>query len=158
MKSPGFSALVFFAWLVLTWLAALPGVFVQPADYYAALTKPAWSPPGWIFGPVWTFLYVLMALAAWRVWRRGGWPAQRAALALYFGQLVLNALWTPIFFGLQQPGWAFAWIVLLWVAVGITWLVFRRIDRVAGGLLLPYWLWVTFAAALNFVLWRLNPV
>jgi len=154
-RGPWWRGAVLAGWLALTWAAALPGIFVEPAGYFAELSKPVWSPPAWIFAPAWTLLYVLMAVAAWRVWRCGGWKAQRGALSLYLGQLALNALWTPIFFGWRQQGWALAEIVLLWLAVGATWWVFRRIDRWAGWLLLPYWLWVTFAAALNFAIWRL---
>jgi benzodiazapine receptor len=150
------SAAALAGWLGLSCLAALTGFFIQPVGYYAALAKPAWSPPAWVFGPAWTVLYILMAVAAWMVWRRGGWRAQRGALGLYLVQLALNALWTPLFFGLQNPGLAFAEIVLLWLALAATLVAFFRVDRWAGCLLVPYLLWVTFAAALNFAIWRLG--
>jgi len=105
---------------------------------------------------VWTALYTLMAVAAWLVWRRGGWAAQRRPLALYLGQLALNALWTPLFFGLHQPGLAFAEILLLLAAIVATALAFRRVSPAVAFLLVPYLAWVSFAAFLNFTLWRLN--
>ena len=108
-------------------------------------------------GPVWTALYVTMAVAAWLVWKRGGWKAQRGPLTLYLVQWALNALWTPLFFGLQRPGLAFAEILLLVVAIVGTLVAFWRVKRVAGLLLVPYTLWVAFAAVLNFTIWRLNP-
>lgn len=150
------SFLAFVGWLVLTFLAPAAGAWMTSPAWYAALNKPAWSPPGWLFGPVWTLLYVLMAVAAWLVWREGGWARQRRALALYCGQLVLNAAWTPLFFGLRQPGWALIEIVLLWVAILATLVAFARVRRPAAWLLAPYLGWVSFAAFLNFTLWRLN--
>jgi len=143
-------------WIVLTFGAALSGIFIQPAGYYAALSKPWWSPPAWVFGPAWTILYTLMAIAAWLIWCHGGWRAQRGPLRLYLLQLALNGLWTPLFFGLQNPGLACVEIVLLWVAIGLTLRSFFRTSRVAGLMFVPYWLWVTFAAALNCFIWRLQ--
>lgn len=121
------------------------------------MEKPAWNPPGWVFAPVWTLLYGLMALAAWLVWRRGGFAANRRALVLFLAQVALNAAWTPIFFGMRLPGLAFAEILLLWAAIGATIGAFRKVDRIAAWLLAPYLAWVSFAAALNFTIWRLNP-
>ena len=152
MKS--FAALL--GWIALTFSAALTGILVQPAEYYALLAKPAWSPPAWLFGPVWTLLYLMMAVAAWLVWREGGWREQRGPLALYLVQLALNALWTPVFFGLRQPGLALVVIVLLGAAIVLTGRAFRPVSRLASGLLVPYLVWVVFAAALNFAIWRLN--
>jgi tryptophan-rich sensory protein len=137
--------------------AAALGGFFQPGEWYAQLQKPAWNPPNWIFGPVWTALYAMMALAAWLVWQRGGWAVQRWRLGLFVLQLVFNALWSPLFFGLRNPALAFADIVLLWLALLATVVSFWRERRVAGLLLAPYLAWVTFAAALNLTLWRLNP-
>ena len=110
----------------------------------------------WIFGPAWTALYTIMAIAAWLVWRRGGFAGQRAALSLYHTQLLFNALWSPLFFGLHNPALAFADIGLLWLALLATLLAFRKARPAAGALLVPYIAWVTFAAALNWALWRLN--
>ena len=144
-------------WLLISFGAASMGGLFMPGEWYASLKKPAWNPPGWIFGPVWTALYTMMALAAWLVWRQGGWARQRKPLVLFLAQLALNALWTPLFFGLHRPGVAFAEIVLLWLAIAATIAVFRPVSRTAMRLLVPYLAWVSFAAALNFTLWRLNP-
>jgi tryptophan-rich sensory protein len=143
-------------WIALTFCAALTGFFIQPAGYYAELAKPEWSPPGWIFGPVWTMLYLAMAVAAWLVWRSGGWREQSGALGLYLVQLALNALWTPLFFGLRSPGFALVCIVFLLAAVAFTCRLFFRVRRPAGWLLVPYLLWVSFATALNFSIWSLQ--
>lgn len=144
------------AWLITCFSAASLGAFFMPGEWYGVLKKPSWNPPGWIFGPVWTALYAMMAVAAWLVWKRGGFAAQRRPLMLFLVQLALNALWTPLFFGLHWMGVAFAEIVLLWLAIGVTLLSFHRINRIAAWLLVPYLAWVSFAAALNFELWRLN--
>jgi benzodiazapine receptor len=149
------SALV--GWLILSFSAAMGGFFVSIGEWYSRLNKPTWNPPSWVFGPAWTLLYLMMGVAAWLVWREGGWRAQRRALVLFLVQLVLNALWTPLFFGLHQPGLAFADIVLLWLTVALTAFVFWQVSRPAGLLLLPYLAWVTFAAVLNFTIWRMNP-
>jgi tryptophan-rich sensory protein len=135
--------------------AALGGLFL-PGPWYASLNKPAWNPPAWVFGPVWTMLYTMMAVAAWLVWRQGGWKAQRRPLTLFLAQLVLNAAWTPLFFGLKNPGLAFAEIILLWLVIAATLVGFGRVSRAAACLLAPYLAWVSFAAALNFTVWRLN--
>lgn len=143
-------------WVLLCFAAAALGGLSMPGEWYASLRKPSWNPPGWVFGPVWTALYAMMAVAAWLVWKRGGFAAQRRPLALFLGQLALNAAWTPLFFGLKQPGWAFAEIVLLWLAIAATLAAFRPASRAAAWLLAPYLAWVSFAATLNFTLWRLN--
>ncbi len=128
----------------------------MPGAWYASLAKPWWNPPNWIFGPVWTALYFMMALAAWLIWQEGGFRANRRALALFLTQLVLNAAWTPLFFGLHVLGVAFFELTGLWVAILATLLAFFRVSSVGGWLLVPYLIWVTFAGALNFALWRLN--
>lgn len=143
--------------LALSFGAAGLGAPFIPGDWYAALAKPAWNPPSWIFGPVWTLLYVLMAVAAWLVWRAGAGPQRRRALALYGVQLALNAAWTPLFFGLHLLGAALAEILVLWVAIAATMVAFARVSRVAAWLLAPYLAWVGFAAVLTFTIWRLNP-
>jgi tryptophan-rich sensory protein len=134
------------------WLLAAASV----GDWYQTLKKPAWTPPDWVFGPVWTVLFVLMALAAWLVWRRAGWTASRPALGLYAVQLVLNATWSGLFFLLRSPGAAFGEILVLWCAIAATLTSFGRISPLAAGLLTPYLLWVTYAAALNAAIWRMN--
>jgi tryptophan-rich sensory protein len=144
-------------WLLLCFASAAGGAVFMPGEWYASLNKPAWNPPGWIFGPAWTTLYAMMAVAAWLVWQRGGFAAQRRPLGLFLAQLALNALWTPLFFGLRQSGVAFAEILLLWLAIGATLLAFRPVSRAAAWLLVPYLAWVSFAAVLNGTIWRLNP-
>lgn len=124
-------------------------------SWYPTLVKPSWNPPAWVFGPVWTALYVLMAVAAWRVWRRQG-PGRRRALFLFFGQLFLNGLWSFLFFGAQSPGLALVDIAALWLALATTALAFFSRDRLAGILMIPYLAWVSFAAVLNLAIWRLN--
>jgi tryptophan-rich sensory protein len=134
--------------------------FTAPAiaDWYRSLERPSWTPPDWLFGPVWVALYALMAVAAWLVWRKGRVPGVWTAGVLFGVQLALNAIWTPIFFGLRQPGWALLDILLLWAAILLTLIAFARVRPLAAGLLAPYLAWVTYAGALNFALWRLNPV
>ena len=124
--------------------------------WYAGLNKPAFNPPNAVFGPVWTTLYLLMALAAWRIWRAARTSERRPALILYAVQLVLNLAWSLIFFGLRQPALALADIGLLLGAVVATAIAFWRIDRPAGLMMLPYAGWAAFAALLNFEIWRLN--
>ncbi|MGI9428553.1 MAG: TspO/MBR family protein [Bythopirellula sp.] len=124
--------------------------------WYQTIAKPAWNPPDWIFGPVWTTLYVLMAIAAWLVRQAEGFKGARVALVLFFVQLALNIAWSWIFFGLHQPGWAFAEILVLWLVIIATTFAFFRCSRVAGWLLVPYLAWVSFAAVLNFTIWRMN--
>lgn len=125
--------------------------------WYAGLVKPAFNPPSWVFGPVWTLLYLMMAVACWLVIRA---PAEKAgkARALWFfaGQLAANGIWSPLFFGLKNPGLAFADILVLWVLIGVTVAAFLRISKPAALLLIPYWGWVSFAAVLNFSFWQLN--
>ena len=143
--------------VAITFLAPVLGAWAMPGEWYAMLRKPSWNPPSWIFGPVWTALYLMMATAAWLVWRRGGWTGQRRALTLYLVQLALNAAWTPLFFGLKMPGLAFAEILLLLAATVATALAFRGVSKGAAALLVPYMAWVSFAAFLNYTLWSLNP-
>ncbi len=146
--------------LALTFSAAFIGsLFTREAvtDWYATLNKPSFTPPDWLFGPVWTILYLLMAIAAFIIWQRGlANPAIRIALTIYLIQLILNALWSVIFFGLKLPLAAFIEIILLWSAIGLTILTFARVSMTAALLLVPYILWVSFAAVLNFFIWFLN--
>jgi benzodiazapine receptor len=124
-------------------------------DWYPKLRKPMGTPPGWVFGPVWTVLYVLMATSAWLVWRQYGRGA-RAALLIFLGQLALNLAWSGIFFGARLPGFASAEIVILWLAILFTVLVFHPLNAVSAYLLLPYLLWVTYAGYLNLGIWLMN--
>ncbi len=123
------------------------------AAEYQNLEQPSWAPPSWLFGPVWTVLYAMIAVAGWLVWRRTGW---NRALTVYAVQLVLNALWTPIFFGFGRYGLALVDIVAMWLLIGATIFLFRPISRTAAWLLVPYWAWVTFATALNTAIWSAN--
>jgi tryptophan-rich sensory protein len=148
-------ALVLF--VLASFAAAAVGSQFLPGPWYAALEKPAWNPPAWVFGPVWTFLYLLIGVSAWLVWREEGLAADGGrAMPLWVAQLVLNAAWSWIFFGLQRSGLALIEILLLWLAILATIWSFRRVSRTAALLLLPYLAWVSFAAVLNGALWRLN--
>jgi translocator protein len=124
--------------------------------WYATLIKPEWTPPNWVFGPVWSLLYLAMAIAAWLVWRGTGFPHAASALNLFAAQLVLNVCWSAIFFSAHRTGLAFAEILLLWLMILATMIAFRRFSRAAAWLMASYLVWVAFAAALNFSIWRLN--
>lgn len=145
-------------WFLLSMAAAAIGAAFSPGEWYRTLQKPPWTPPDSLFGPVWSILYGMMSVAAWLVWQQGGWRAQKRPLTLYVAQLALNAAWTPLFFGLRSPSAAFIDILLLWLAISATLRAFWRVSRPAALLLLPYWAWVGFAAALNAALWRLNSI
>ena len=125
-------------------------------DWYPTLQKPLWNPPSWVFGPVWTILYLMMAIAAWLVWRKREFIGVNSSLALFAFQLILNVLWSPLFFGLKNPLAGLLDIVPLWAAILATLIAFWKISPVAGVLLVPYWLWVSFATVLNFTIWKLN--
>lgn len=146
-------------WIGLTFVAAaIAGLAsINAGLFYRQLTLPAWAPPASVFGPVWTVLYAMMAIAAWLVWRVGGFRASRGALSLFLVQLAVNALWSWLFFAWHRGGLAFADIVVLWVLLLATIVAFWRMRPLAGALLIPYLLWVSFAAVLNFSVWRLNP-
>lgn len=134
-------------------------VFTAPsiATWYATLIKPTLNPPAWVFGPVWTTLFALMGAAVFLVWRTGLSSARvKIALAIFAVQLMLNTLWSIIFFGLHSPGGAFIEIVALWIAIVTTIIVFAKISRPAAWLLAPYLAWVSFAAYLNYAIWVLN--
>ncbi|GLJ18035.1 hypothetical protein SUGI_0318250 [Cryptomeria japonica] len=123
------------------------------SEWYKQLKKPPWTPPNWAFPVVWTILYAMMGVAAWRVWIHGGFENQGAALGVYLFQLLLNFLWTPLFFGLHSPSAAFADIVLLWFAIAATIYLFWHVDAVAAYMLVPYIFWVTLASTLNLYIW-----
>lgn len=146
-------------WLVLTFIFAAIGAFAssQAASFYQQLDRPDWAPPAWLFGPAWSVLYLLMAVAAWRVQRAAAPGAARAELTLYVAQLVLNALWTWLFFGWHLGALAFAEILLLWLMIAATIRAFWRRDRWAGLLLVPYIGWVSFATLLCYSIWQRNP-
>ena len=126
--------------------------------WYKTIEKPSWNPPDYVFGPVWTTLFVMMAIAAWLVWKPEGFKAAALPLTLFGVQLALNVAWSWIFFGMHQPGWAFAEIMVLWLAIVATTVAFFRCSKIAGWLMVPYLAWVSFASVLNFTIWRLNAV
>ena len=126
------------------------------AGWYAGLRKPTFNPPGWIFGPVWTTLYALMAIAAWRVLQTAATPMRSAALGLFAAQLALNLLWSYIFFRRHAIGAALGEVIALWCAIAVTSVLFAGIDRIAAWLLVPYLAWTTFASVLNAAILRLN--
>lgn len=151
-----FKWLALTGWILLCFSASAVGAFFSPGEWYQEMEKPAWNPPGWIFGPVWTSLYLMMAIAAWRVWQNGGFTQQGPSLKLFLIHLVVNASWSPIFFGLKRPDFAFGIILILWILIVATVRSFSRVDKTSSILLIPYLLWVSFASFLNFTLWRLN--
>ncbi len=153
----GSQTIALIGWLALSFAAAGTAVFVSTSGWYAGLNKPIWNPPGWIFGPVWTLLYVMMGTAAWLVWCQGGWKTQRLPLGFFLLQWLFNSLWTPLFFGAHLIGPAFVDILLLWLTLVMTLAFFWRVSLIAGLLLVPYLGWVTFASALNCAIWHLNP-
>ena len=148
----GLLLLLVFAVSGLGSLVTLPKI----PGWYAGLAKPSFNPPPWLFGPVWTILYVMMAVAAWRVWLTVPGTQRRAALTWFFIQLAFNALWSPVFFGLERPRLALAVIVALLVSLAVTTFKFVAADRVAGWMLAPYLAWVAFATALNGAIVALN--
>ncbi len=144
------------SWLVfagLCFAAALTGALFKPGAWHAALAKPRWHPPNWLFAPAWSLLYVMIATAGWLVWHAGGWSV---ALAMWGVQLVFNAGWSWVFFGLKRPDLASVEVVLLWLSILGCALLFAPLSGWAALLMLPYLAWVTFAAALSFEMWRLN--
>lgn len=146
-------------WLLLVFAAAAVGGFAsaRAGDFYRELVRPTWAPPGWLFGPVWSVLYVLMGISAWLVWRVRGFAGARSALLLFVFQLGANALWTWLFFVWRQGGLAFAEVLLLWVLIIATLVLFSRVSKLAAALLLPYLVWVSFASVLTLSTWQLNP-
>jgi tryptophan-rich sensory protein len=157
--SPRTQLLGLAGWFVLTFACAAIGAVAsaQAGTFYLQLHRPPWAPPAWLFAPVWSALYFLMAIAAWLVWRAHGFHRARAALSLFVLQLAANAIWTWLFFVWRQGALAFAEILLLWALIAGTVVAFWRLQPLAGMLLVPYWAWVTFACALTFAIWKLNP-
>lgn len=153
------SALGLLGWLGACYATSAVGAVasIRAQGFYRELVRPEWAPPPWVFGPVWTALYALMAVAAWLVWRERGWAGARVPLALFVAQLAVNALWTWLFFAWRLGALATAEIALLWVLLLVTLVRFWRVRPLAGALLVPYLAWVTFATALSFAVWRLNP-
>jgi len=154
--SPAGQVIVLIAWVGLCFLTAWVGSRFTPGESYLQLQKPSWTPPGYLFGPVWSILYLSMGVAAWLVWRRAGISGAKLALSLFIVQLILNGAWSWIFFGLHRTGLAFAEIVVLWGMILLTLLAFWRVSVTAGVLFVPYLAWVSFAAVLNYTIWQLN--
>ena len=146
-------------WLVVSFAASAVGAAasIQAKSFYSQLVQPDWAPPPGVFGPVWTTLYALMGIAAWLVWRSGGFSQHRYALMLFLLQLSFNALWSWLFFAWQRGALALADVLVLWVLIVATLINFWRVRPLAGVLLIPYLLWVSFASALNYSVWQLNP-
>ncbi|MFN3997513.1 TspO/MBR family protein [Algoriphagus sp.] len=124
-------------------------------SWFVMLNKPSWNPPSWLFGPVWTLLYVLMGIACYLIWKSDH-PQKKALLKLYTVQLILNALWSPAFFGMQSPFLGLMVIIPLWIAIVLCIVQFKKVSPLASGLMVPYLLWVTFATALNTTIWVMN--
>jgi translocator protein len=145
--------------LILCFAVAVVGGLVTTPNipnWYADLAKPSWTPPDWVFGPVWSILYFSMAIAAWLVWRQAGLASSVVPMALFGVQLLLNGLWSWLFFGLHSPSAAAIDVVLLWIAIAATTVAFWRQSTVAGMLFVPYLAWVSFASVLNLAIWQLN--
>lgn len=150
------SLLMLIAFGAASFGAAATAAIFRPGDWYKRLDKPRWRPPDWLFAPVWTVLYVLIALSGWLVWREAGIAGAALPLGVYVLQLLLNAAWTPIFFGLQRPGLALMEIVMVWASIVATIVLFHPVSAAAAWLLVPYLAWVSFASSLNFSIWRRN--
>lgn len=148
-----------FGWLAICFVAAGTGAAasVDAQDFYASLIQPDWAPPAWLFGPVWTALYFMMAVSAWLVWIGGRQPLRRLALLVFCAQLVLNVAWSWLFFAWRLGMAALIDVLMLWALILLTLVLFWRIRTLAGILLAPYLLWVSFAAILNYSVWQLNP-
>lgn len=148
------------AWLVVCFSASAVGAIasIQAKSFYGQLVQPFWAPPGWLFGPVWTILFGLMAVSVWLVWCSGGFRANVAVLVFFLIHLAVNALWSWLFFAWKLGAIAFANIVLLWLFIAVLVVCFIRIRLLAGLLLMPYLFWVGFALFLNYSLLKLNPL
>ena len=143
------------AWILVSFLPSATAAFVDTGPWYDALNRPAWTPPSWVFGPVWTVLYLLMGIAAWRIWLKHGFADR--ALVLFLVHLILNAAWTWLFFGMHMLGVAAFEIVVLWAMILALVVMFWQRDRLAGALLVPYFLWVTYASTLSIGFAMMNP-
>ena len=159
-KNSGITTVLWLAlWLAVCFLVAAVGASasLQADTFYSQLVQPDWAPPGSVFGPVWTLLYAMMAVATWIVWLHREIRLARIALVIFLVQLIFNALWSWLFFGWSKGALSFLDIVLLWTSIAVTLVLFWRIRPLAGMLLVPYLAWVTFASALNYEIWQLNP-
>lgn len=145
--------------IIIAQLAGLVGSFFTAPNidnWYVFLERPSFAPPNWLFAPAWITLYTLMGIASFLVWQKRQFPRARSALFFYLGQLLFNALWSIVFFGMQSPFLGFLVIIILWFLIVITLIKFWKTEKIAGLLFIPYILWVSFAAVLNFSIWQLN--
>lgn len=162
-RRPRSGELIISDWLVLggflaaCFLAATSGAYFRPGAWYRGLNKPSWNPPDWLFPPAWTLLYILIAVSGWLLWREAGFAGAPFAFAAYVVQLVLNALWSALFFGLRRIDLGFVDAVAMWLAIAVTISLFAPISPLAALLLVPYLAWVSFATLLNLAIWRRNP-
>lgn len=150
------NTLPFLGFLAACFAAASSGAIFKPGTWYEGLAKPWWRPPNWLFGPAWGVLYITIAVAGWMVWREAGFAGAGTAIAIWGGSLVLNFAWSAFFFGLRRPDWAMGELVLLWLSILATIIVFYPVLPSAAWLLVPYLCWVTFAGYLNFTIWQMN--
>lgn len=158
-RSPGVQALGLTISVVICFGAALIGnlaTIPQIPTWYSGIAKPAWTPPDWVFGPVWSLLYAMMAVSAWLVWRKFDGRTTRIPLIWFGTQLFLNSVWSVLFFGMQKPAWSMVEVFFLWLAILMTIRAFWALSRWASLLLVPYLLWVSFASILNVAIWQLN--
>jgi len=147
------------SWLMVSFAVSAIGAIasIQAKSFYGQLVQPNWAPPPGVFSPVWTALYAMMGIAVWLVWCSGGFRQNRYAIMLFLLQLSFNALWSWLFFAWQRGALALADVIVLWILIVATIISFWRVRPLAGALLIPYLLWVSFASALNYSLWQLNP-
>ena len=155
-RSAGSSVIVLIGMVLLCFCVAATGSLFPPDAWFDNLIRPSFAPPNWIFGPVWTILYLMMGVSAWLVWKAAGFKDARSAIFLFGLQLLLNGTWSALFFGLHRPGFALIEIVFLWLAIAATIASFHQHSKTAAFLLLPYLAWVSFAAVLNYGFWSLN--
>ena len=158
-RSTPAQAIGLLVWLAVSFAAAAVGAIasIDAGSFYLQLARPAWAPPAWVFGPVWSVLYLVMGIAAWLVWREQDAKGRCVALALFVVQLGVNALWSWFFFAWRLGSWAFMEILVLLALIVATVAAFWRIRRLAGFLLTPYLAWVCFATALTWAVWQSNP-
>lgn len=143
-------------WILICFIPAIIGAQFGPGEWYQDLAKPQWNPPNWIFGPVWTLLYILMGISVWIIWKDYGLKTAAIPIGFFIFQLVLNALWSWFFFGLENVGLAFVDILALWTFILITLILFWKLNTWSGVMLVPYIAWVSFATVLNYNIWQLN--
>lgn len=143
-------------WIIICFVPAVIGSQFGPGDWYQSLAKPNWNPPNWIFGPVWTLLYLFMGISVWIIWKDYGLRTAAIPIGFFIAQLILNALWSWFFFGLENVGLAFIDIIALWTLILITMIMFWKLNTWSGVLLVPYIAWVSFATVLNYNIWQLN--